>query len=388
MPLKVAQIWDSYMANSFVEVHPLFAQLKSPVKSLTIVRTLWNNGDSPPDTVCYHRHLPQEDLLANSFLFKVRGYLDRRFLRSSFLGFARRKLDEFGADLVHFNFGFTAAQYPELAQGRPFVVTFYGSDVSSGVKSPYWRARYQQILPRASALLVLCEEARERLIALGCAPERVIVWNLPAGVEKYPYREPPAYGARPVRFLTTARFVEKKGHGLLLEAMSLLEKRGVDFSATLLGYSKGITWVREEIERRKLTSRVQVIDTQFRGDFTSLHNSILKDQDFFVMPSIVAKNGDDEGGPALSMVYAQSAGLPVVSTRFPGSEITMKDGLTGYLVQEPDPESLAAAVERMVSSQSRWRMMGMEGRALAQRHFGEREQVGKLVDIYNSIVIK
>ncbi|MGZ3650014.1 MAG: glycosyltransferase [Bdellovibrionota bacterium] len=386
MPMKVAQIWDEYVADSFVEVQPLFSRVGAPVDCFTITRTLWDNGKTPDGNVWFHRRLPQENLRAASFLFRVRAYLDRRFFRRAFLKFAEEKLR--GTDLVHFNFGFTAAQYPELPGDRPFVVTFYGSDVSSGVRDSYWRRRYQKILPRARALLVLCEEARQRLIALGCSPERVIVWNLPAGVEKYPYREQPVFQARPVRFITTARFVEKKGHGMLLEALSLIEKGGVDFRVTLLGYSKGITWVREEIARRGLGEKVQVIDTQYRGDFVALHNEHLRDQDFFVMPSVVAKNGDDEGGPALSMVVAQSAGLPVVCTKFPGSEITMKDGLTGFLVPETNAESLAATIRRMAGSSSRWREMGLAGRELAQQHFGEREQVGKLVEIYKSVVIE
>jgi colanic acid/amylovoran biosynthesis glycosyltransferase len=385
MRIRVAQVWDEYVAKSMVEVQPLFSPLGVPVDSFTIVRTLWDNGNEPDATLLYHQRRSDGELRGGSLLFRARGYLERRFLRGSFLRFARKGLDERKVDLVHFNFGFTAAQYPELPAGRPFLVTFYGSDVSSGVRDPYWRRRYQEVLPRASALLVLCEEAKARLVSLGCDPAKVHVWNLPAGVEKYPYREPPP-PEKAIRFITTARFVEKKGHGILLEALSLLEAKGVEFCVTLVGYSKGITWVREEIDRRNLGSKVRVVDTQYRGDFVSLHNAELRGQDFFVMPSVVAKNGDDEGGPALSMVVAQAAGLPVVCTRFPGAEITMAEGATGFFVPEPNAPALAATIERMARARDQWRGMGLEGRRLALRNFGEKEQVGKLAELYQSLL--
>jgi colanic acid/amylovoran biosynthesis glycosyltransferase len=389
MSLKVAHVWDEFMTKGFIDVQPLFRSSGAPVESVTIARTLWDLGVEPGDGLFFHRKLPQEILQAGTVWMRARAYLDRRYFRGGFLRFAESKMRELGTDLVHFHFGFTAAQYPELPGNRPFVVSFYGSDVSSGIKSRYWRERYREILPRAKALIVLCEAARERLVALGCAPERIHVWNLPAGVEKYPYREQPAYaGNRPVRFLMTARFVEKKGHGLLLEALSQLGDRGTDFRVTLLGYSKGISWVRDEIQRRGLGAKVEVVDTQFRGDFVSLHNEILRTQDFFVMPSVTARNGDDEGGPALSMVVAQAAGLPVVCTAFPGSEITMADGATGFLVNDPSAKPFADAISKMIAENARWREMGLAGRELAMANFGERGQIGKLVELYESAMVR
>jgi len=291
--LKVAHVWDDFVCNSFIEVQPLLAKHHFDVSSITITRTLRDNGSGFTDNVFFHRQLSHELWHKPGFFTKIKNFLDRRIFRFSFLKFAKRILKRENVDLVHFHFGFTVAQYPELGDERPFLVAFYGSDISAALQSAYWRSRYQKILPKAALLLVLCEEVKRRLESLGCDSKKIRIWNLPAGVEKYPLRTPLEHQGR-ARLITTARFVEKKGHGLLLEAFSLLAEKRVNFSATLLGYGGGIDWVRDELSRRGLNDKVTVIDTKAKGDFAALHYSLLQEHDIFVLPSITAKSGDDE----------------------------------------------------------------------------------------------
>lgn len=383
MGIRVAHIWDEYLFNSFVEVHPLFARHAPEVSSITIARTLWDNGNRPDGTVFAQRTLPLDVLMRPSLLRRVLAYLERRVFTSSYLEFARRAQATHETEIAHFHFGFTVAQYPGASFGRPFLVTFYGSDVSSALRSPFWTSRYRNVLPKAAALLVLCEEARDRLVALGCRKERIHVWNLPAGVEKYPWRK--ASPSPVPRLIMTARFVEKKGHGLLLDALETLAGEGLDFLATLVGYGPGKGAVEEGIARRGLSSLVSVVDTACQGDFATLHYRLLKDHDLFVLPSIQASNGDDEGGPALTMVCAQAAGLPVVCTKFPGAEITMRHGETGFYAEEPSPGSFAAAIRVALGQRASWQSMGVEGSRLANENFGERRQIEKLVAIYEQV---
>jgi colanic acid/amylovoran biosynthesis glycosyltransferase len=386
MAINVAHVWDEYFFDSFVEVHPLLSRYEKDIRSITISRTLWDNGKSEDGTVFAQRKLPLENLTRPSLFRRAHAFLERRVFTGSFVKFASEIQAAHQTHLTHLHFGFTAAQYPGIENGRPFLVTFYGSDVSSALKSPFWISRYKSVLPRAAALLVLCEEAKARLVALGCSAERVHVWNLPAGVEKYPYRD--LSPAEIPRLITTARFVEKKGHGLLLDAFSILKAAGVEFRGTILGYGPDRAKIEASLAHRGLRDWVTVIDTACRGDFATLHYSLLKEHDLFVLPSIQARNGDDEGGPALTMVCAQSAGLPVVCTRFPGSEITMRQGKTGYYVPEPTPAALAETIRQTFARKSEWRALGAEGSFLANENFGEEGQVRKLVALYREVVAR
>ncbi len=385
MRIRIAHVWDEYLVNSFVEVHPLLKKHGFDTDSITLARTVWDNGEVSDGTVFAQRRLPLDDLLHQGFFSRVVAYLERRYFTHDFICFSRSVLRGHQSELVHFHFGFTAAQYPSLPDGRPFLVTFYGSDVSSALRSSFWTKRYKKVLPAAAGLLVLCEAAKSRLVALGCASERVYVWNLPAGVEKYPYA-PPRLASGPPRILMTARFVEKKGHGLLLDALALLAQAGEDFSVTLLGYGSGKRAVENGIASRGLAGKVKVIDTAGRGDFAVLHLSVIREHDFFVLPSIEAANGDDEGGPALTMVCAQAAGLPVVCTKFPGAEITMREGETGFYVPEATPAALAAKIRELAMARDQWTRMGLAGSKLAFANFGEKEQVRKLVEIYGEVL--
>jgi colanic acid/amylovoran biosynthesis glycosyltransferase len=382
--IKVAHIWDEYLFSSFVEVHPLFARHAPLIDSITIARTLWDNGNTPDGTVFAQRKLPLQALMNPSLARRILAFFERRFFTASYLKFLKALQIEHSIEITHFHFGFTAAQYPEASFQRPFIVTFYGSDVSSALRSPFWVSRYRSVLPKASALLVLCEEARERLQALGCSRDKIHVWNLPAGVEKYPYQE--GTSSSIPRLIMTARFVEKKGHGLLLDALESLKNENIQFQATFLGYGPGKAAIEESLHRRNLSAWVKVVDTACQGDFATLHYRLLKEHDLFVLPSIQAKNGDDEGGPALTMVCAQSAGLPVVCTSFPGSEITMQNGKTGFIAEEASGSCLAATLKEAFLRKASWKNMGIEGSRLAHENFGEEQQVRKLAALYETIV--
>jgi glycosyltransferase involved in cell wall biosynthesis len=61
----------------------------------------------------------------------------------------------------------------------------------------------------------------------------------------------------------------------------------------------------------------------------------------------VAGNGDIDGIP-VALMEAMAAGVPVVSTRLSGIPELVEDGRSGLLAAPGDPESLAAALERVL----------------------------------------
>ena len=381
----IAHIWDDYIFNSFVEVHP-FLKKQGEFRSINVAKNLWDNGELP-DSFTYAMHKgPMRDLLSPPLCKRIQTTLRRRLFQGQFHKFCLHTLERERASLIHAHFGFTAAQIiPVLKDSKlPSIVTFYGSDASAALKSNFWRAQYKKMFPHLSAVLVLCEEVKERLISLGCERDKIIIWNLPAGVEKYPYS--PRTKMETLEFIMAARFIEKKGHTVLLQAFQKLLKQKPESRLTLIGYGHAKAQIIAEIEALEIAKFVRVIDTNMQGDFNTLYNKELSSKHIFVLPTTKAKNGDDEGGPSLTLVYAQAAGLPVITTRFPGSEITVKDHETGLFFQDNNVEELTQQMLFLADRPELWDSYGKLGNQLAMQEFSEATQMKKLIELYKSLI--
>jgi glycosyltransferase involved in cell wall biosynthesis len=75
-----------------------------------------------------------------------------------------------------------------------------------------------------------------------------------------------------------------------------------------------------------------------------------------------------EGLPKVLMEAAAS-GRAVVTTDHPGCRDAIIPGRTGLLVPLCDPEKLADAMEHLVESPDERKVMGLEGRKLAEKEF-------------------
>jgi glycosyltransferase involved in cell wall biosynthesis len=86
------------------------------------------------------------------------------------------------------------------------------------------------------------------------------------------------------------------------------------------------------------------------------------DADLFVLPSL----GECFG---IASIEAMAAGLPVIASRVGGTGDIVEDGHTGFLIEPNDPRDLGRAVKRLLDDAPLRRMMGVRGRARAERAF-------------------
>ena len=89
----------------------------------------------------------------------------------------------------------------------------------------------------------------------------------------------------------------------------------------------------------------------------------MDDADLFVLPSVTASNGDEEGTPTVLLEAAYHR-LPVLATRHAGIPEVVADGESGMLVAEGDDAALAEGLRVLVGSRDRWPAMGEAGRRL------------------------
>jgi colanic acid/amylovoran biosynthesis glycosyltransferase len=107
--------------------------------------------------------------------------------------------------------------------------------------------------------------------------------------------------------------------------------------------------------------------------------------DLFLLPSVRASDGDEEGTPTVLM-EAMACGLPVLSTVHSGIPELVEDGVSGWLVPERDVAALADRIQWMLDHPDRWAAMGRAGRAKVEREFNIDTLNDRLVELYRGVL--
>jgi len=296
---------------------------------------------------------------------------------------AQKALETREADVVHAHFGSIGA---ELAAGgfqRPFVTTFYGADVSQSMRKSRWRARYSMLAARRGRAIVLCEAARARLLSADFEEDQVFVERLAVDFSRYPLLEPPNPSPE-LRLVCAARFVEKKGHDDLLRAFALVAHER-PARLRLLGYGPGAGRIVALAGSLGVSERVSLLDTSKLPDFDPVFLAALRDADVFVLASREAADGDDEGGPALTAVCAQAAGVPIVVTSYPGSEEHVEHLRTGMVVPQRAPRALADAVLGIAADEPRARVIARVAAGKVRADFSRERLLAAMQNHYDQV---
>ena len=81
-----------------------------------------------------------------------------------------------------------------------------------------------------------------------------------------------------------------------------------------------------------------------------------------------------------------ATGKPVVCTELgTGTSFVNQDGETGLVVPAKDPDSLAAAINRLLADDNLRRQMGEAARVRAYTEFGEDTMVERVIEVYRSL---
>ena len=375
--MRVLHLWDNYAPGLFD--HSLEICRDEGIEAALACMNLI--GDRAP-AVRYVRRASRSAANLN-FVTKVRNRLRRYFDERAFRVLARAEIERFKPDVLHVHYGTTGALLaadPTLLR-TPFVVSFYGFDISQGVADPAIRTAYQAMMGHGPLVHVLCDEAKKRAIALGARPDQIVDSNLPLPIDRYPML---GIERGVTRWLTPARFVEKKGHEILFRAFVKHLELHPDHRLTCWGYGDGDR-LRERVRALGLQSTVQVVNNEHEPSFDQAYFAQLREHDAVLAPSIRSARGDDEGGPALTAVLAQVAGKPVILSDFPGSERSVRDGVEGLIVPQGDADALAGAMDKLANDPDLARGMGARGRERAVREFSRAAYRDSLLGWYRRL---
>jgi colanic acid/amylovoran biosynthesis glycosyltransferase len=286
-----------------------------------------------------------------------------------------------GYDVVHAHFGDVAlrSRFVRFRWSVPFVASFYGFDCS-GLPAQRGDDVYEPLFEVADRVTVLSRQMRQRLLELGCPDELIREHHIGVDLDAFAFRERGSdIEGRPVRLLTVARLVEKKGVEYVLRAIAALPDPNLTY--TILGDGP----LRDELEELARSLGIAAYVAFHGSADQSMVREAMDAADLFVLPSVTASNGDQEGTPTVLM-EAGASGLPVISTRHAGIPEVVLDGVTGRLVTERDSGALAGAISDLLEAPERWMAMGRSARDHIARHYNRHLLVDQLEELYRDLV--
>ncbi len=231
--------------------------------------------------------------------------------------------------------------------GCKFVTTFHGT---YGLQNE-WKRKYNSIMTRGDLVIAIShfiadhiqknydiDASKLRIIQRGVdlqlfnpkaysVPRMIdlaLEWRLP---EDLPM------------ILFPARFARWKGQEVFVKALAKLPHR--NFFAVILGDDKGHTSYREEIEKL-------IIDLGLSGHVRIARHTQFITEAYMLSRLVVATSIEPEAFGRV-VLEAQAMGKPVITTNHGGPQETVIDKETGLLVPPNDVQTLADAIDNVLT---------------------------------------
>ena len=292
-------------------------------------------------------------------------------------------LERHGADLMHIYFGHTGVHLlPFIKQwDKPCVVSFHGADVAHKQDIKDYPAKLRRLFDAVTLVLARSQSLAERLIHLGCPPEKLRINRTGIPLNEFPFidRQPPSDGKW--RVVQACRLIPKKGVATSLRAFAIFKKDNPEAEFFIAG--KGP--LQPELEMLAaglgIFKNVHFIGFLSQPKLRELYAS----SHLFLHPSETSPNQDQEGVPN-SILEGMATGLPVAGTRHGGIPEAVDHGRTGLLVPEEDHVALANAMQEITHSPGLLAEMGLRARAAVIDRFEQDAQVDLLESFYEEAI--
>jgi glycosyltransferase involved in cell wall biosynthesis len=239
--------------------------------------------------------------------------------------------------------------------GVPTVFTAHGWGFSPG--TPKLRRLVAFVVERllstiSTKIICVSESDRQQALKLGVGNKRKLA-TVRYGIYNttVPQANP---GLEPVKMIMVARFNEQKDQATLLRAIARLKHHQLHLN--LAGSGPSFETCKALAVELGISDRLS-----FLGDRRDVPELLQQSQVFILSTHY-------EGLP-ISILEAMRCGLPVIGSSVNGIPEEVEQGQTGFVVPPRNPEALANALDRVLSSSELRTSMGIAAKAKFEREF-------------------
>jgi len=218
----------------------------------------------------------------------------------------------------------------------------------------------------ASFVRVISERGREEIIAIikeSCLNHKIHVVHMGVPV---PADFNMSFSATEnCTILCPANLVDVKGHRYLIEACKILSDKQMNFKCIIAGDGPLEKKLMEMVQNLQLRDRIKFVGRLSHENICNLYRN--RQIAMVILPSIVTDQGEQEGIP-VALMEAMSYGVPVIATNTGGIPELIGDG-SGILVDEKNPDAIAAAIDKLIRDKDYFITIGSRGREKVFRDF-------------------
>ena len=229
---------------------------------------------------------------------------------------------------------------PARLKGK-IVTAFHGEDITN-YPLQFSGNIYGPLFESGDLFLPISARWNDALAALGCPRERIRLHRMGVDCRRFAANTPRGNTGGPLRIVTVARLVEKKGVADAIRAIARMS------DAVRIRRRRRRT---APPEPRTTGSRAGRERAQFASSGAKSAADVIQFlhwADVLLAPSVTGSDGDIEGLP-VSIIEGMAAGLPVVATHHSGIPEIVADGRSGFLVAEHDVDGLARRLAELAS---------------------------------------
>jgi len=276
-------------------------------------------------------------------------------------------------DLIHAQFAadqsYVASKIAR-ALTLPHSITAHASDMYS---SKYRDKSRRQML-KADAVVTISNYNAEYIRSLNISPEKVHVIRMGVDIKKFSRR--PKKSIEPRVLLSIGRLVEKKGLIFSIKAVKNLQEKCPELTYIIVGAGP---------LEQTLKDAAQGLNVQFfKGVSDDEIIQLLNECTAFVLPCVIAQDGDRDGIP-VALMEAMACEVPVISTYVSGIPELIEAGKEGILVEQRNVCELERAVKFVLQNQNTTEM-GVNARKKVERCYDIEKNVPKLIEVFESLI--
>lgn len=275
-------------------------------------------------------------------------------------------------DLVHahaFLPGITA-RLLMVFKGVPAVFTVHGTSIGTNLLNPLARYIEKFILTeiRYSAQITV---ARDFLNLKNINTKISYIAN-GVDVKKFDKINPKKFNHKTLIFV--GRLHPQKNLLTLIQAFKKNLPDHPDVQLKIVGDGPQRQTLLKEIKRLKLAKSISILGEVTGVDLIKLYKS----SHIFILPSIY------EGQP-LTLLEAWASMLPAIATKTGDCQFLVKNGVNGYLINNPqDPSEIANVIAKILESKN-LEKMGLNGYNLVKKNFSWDKSARDTLNVYESL---
>ena len=312
-------------------------------------------------------------------------------------------IKEYKPDIVHTHAAKagTLGRLAAISCGVPVIVhTFHGHVFHSyfgKVKTSVFKIIERYLAKRSTAIIAISKKQKEELCDIHKITTRDKCVIIPLGfdltrfytdndLKRQLFRQKYNIKDDEIAIVIVGRVVAIKNHSLFLDALKyVIDNSNKKVRAFIVG---------DGDNRKHIENQAKELGIQFTTQQDTFHDKLLcftswiKDIDVvYSGADIVALTSLNEGTP-VSLIEAEAASKPIITTNIGGIEDIVENRVTGLLVENNSKEMFGQNLLKLVENPELRESLSIKGRAFVNKHYNYTRLVSDVKALYDNLLQK